>query len=68
MDKISNEVEERIVARNKFARAPQPFPSAIGAIDCTYINILVPHIHEEAYVNHGNHSLNVQAVSIATLL
>jgi len=61
-------VEERIVARNKFARAPQPFPGAIGAIDCTYVNILAPHIHEEAYVNHhGNHSLNIQAVSIAIL-
>ncbi|XP_025995817.1 putative nuclease HARBI1 [Solenopsis invicta] len=50
-------------ARNKFAQAPQSFPGAIGAIDCTYINILAPHIHEEAYVNHhGNHSLNVQAI------
>lgn len=56
---------ERTTARNKFAQAPQSFPGAIGAIDCTYINILAPHIHEEAYVNHhGNHSLNVQAVSI----
>jgi len=61
-------VEERIVTRNKFARAPQPFPGVIGAINCTYINILAPHIHEEAYVNHhGNHSLSVQAVSITTL-
>lgn len=55
---------ERVTARNKFQRAPQPFPGAISAIDCTYINIIAPHIHEEAYVNHhGNHSLNVQAVS-----
>jgi len=58
-------VQERTVARNKFIHAPQPFPSAIGAIDCTHINILAPNVHEEAYVNHhGNHSLNVQAVSI----
>ncbi|XP_018406996.1 PREDICTED: putative nuclease HARBI1 [Cyphomyrmex costatus] len=55
--------EERIVARNKFVQAPQPFPGAIGAIDCTHINIIAPRVHEEAYVNHhGNHSLNVQAI------
>ncbi|XP_039303333.1 putative nuclease HARBI1 [Solenopsis invicta] len=54
---------ERTTAGNMFALAPQPFPGAIGAIDCTFINILAPHIHEEAYVNHhGNHSLNVQAI------
>ncbi|XP_018372982.1 PREDICTED: putative nuclease HARBI1 [Trachymyrmex cornetzi] len=40
-----------------------PFPGAIGAIDCTFINILGPVEHEEAYVNHhGNHTLNVQAI------
>ena len=56
--------EEREEARRKFANAPQPFEGAIGAIDCTYIHILAPSRHEEAYVNHhGNHSLNVQAVS-----
>lgn len=56
---------ERVAARNKFIDAPQSFPGAIGAIDCTYINILAPTRHEEAYVNHhGNHSLNVQAVSV----
>ncbi|XP_071580831.1 putative nuclease HARBI1 [Temnothorax nylanderi] len=55
--------EEKTSTRNKFAQAPQPFPGAIGAIDCTHINILAPQIHEEAYVNHhGNHSLNVQAI------
>jgi len=59
---------ERTIARNRFALAPQSFPGAIGAIDCTYINILAPHVHEEAYVNHhGNHSLNVQAVSFITM-
>ncbi|KYN11025.1 Putative nuclease HARBI1, partial [Trachymyrmex cornetzi] len=58
---------ERAIARNKFTQAPQSFPGAIGAIDCTYINILAPPIHEEAYVNHhGNHSLNVQAVRLHT--
>lgn len=58
---------EKTIARNRFALAPQPFPGAIGAIDCTHINILAPHVHEEAYVNHhGNHSLNVQAVSFIT--
>ncbi|XP_024867587.1 putative nuclease HARBI1 [Temnothorax curvispinosus] len=51
---------DRAATRNKFART---FPGAIGAIDCTYINIIAPRIHEEAYVNHhGNHSLNVQAI------
>lgn len=56
-------VQEKTTVQNKFSLAAQPFPGAIGAIDCTYINILTPHIHEEAYVNHhGNHSLNVQAI------
>lgn len=56
---------ERQKARQTFEAAPQPFEGAIGAIDCTHINILAPSIHEEAFVNHhGNHSLNVQAVSI----
>ncbi|XP_071580309.1 putative nuclease HARBI1 [Temnothorax nylanderi] len=55
--------QERTAARNKFANARQPFPGAIGAIDCTYINLLAPRLHEEAYVNHhGNYSLNVQAI------
>ncbi|XP_071570182.1 putative nuclease HARBI1 [Temnothorax nylanderi] len=55
--------QEKAAVQNKFAQAAQPFPGAIGAIDCTYINILAPHIHEESYVNHhGNHSLNVQAI------
>lgn len=59
---------ERTAVRNKFAQAPQPFPGAIGAIDCTHVNILAPHVHGEAYVNHhGNHSLNVQAVKILNL-
>ena len=57
--------EERQRARTKCAEAAQPFQGAIGAIDCTYIHILAPPRHEEAYVNHhGNHSLNVQAVCI----
>lgn len=56
--------EARQAARTKFLHAPQPFEGAIGAIDCTFINILGPPEHEEAFVNHhGNHSLNVQAVS-----
>jgi len=56
---------DRNKAREEFKNAPQPFEGAIGAIDCTYINILAPKDHEEAYVNHhGNRSLNVQAVSI----
>ncbi|XP_003240991.1 putative nuclease HARBI1 [Acyrthosiphon pisum] len=54
---------ERQRARENFAHAPQPFEGTIGAIDCTYIHILAPRQHEEAYVNHhGKHSLNVQAV------
>ncbi|CAI6370113.1 unnamed protein product [Macrosiphum euphorbiae] len=53
---------ERNNAREEFCNAPQPFEGAIGAIDCTYINILASKDHEEAFVNHhGNHSLNVQA-------
>jgi len=56
---------DRNKAREEFKNKPQPFEGAIGAIDCTYINILIAKDHEEAYVNHhGNHSLNVQAVSI----
>ncbi|XP_026828245.1 putative nuclease HARBI1 [Ooceraea biroi] len=54
---------KRTIVQDKFVRALQPFPGAIGAINCTYINNLVPRIHEEAYVNHhGNHSLNVQTI------
>lgn len=57
-------LEERQIARAKFMNAPQPFEGAIGAIDCTFVNILGPRRHEEAFVNHhGMHSLNVQAVS-----
>lgn len=57
---------ERQAAREKFRTAPQPFMGAIGAIDCTYINIKGPIVHEEAYVNHwGDHALNVQVVCIA---
>lgn len=56
---------DRHKAREKFRVAAQPFVGAIGAIDCTYINIIAPNVHEEAYVNHwGNHSLNVQVVHI----
>lgn len=44
-----------------------PGNGAIEAIDCTYINILASHVHEEAYVNHhGNHSL--QAVIITSFI
>ena len=51
---------QRHAARQKFLNAPQPFEGAIGAIDCTYIHILAPRDHEEAYVNHwGDHTLNV---------
>lgn len=53
----------RFRAREKFRVAPQPFVGAIGAIDCTYINIKGPIVHEEAYVNHlRDHALNVQVV------
>lgn len=56
---------DRQQAREKFATAPQPFEGAIGAIDCTFVHILAPSEHEEAFVNHhGRHSLNVQAVSM----
>ncbi|XP_071653697.1 putative nuclease HARBI1 [Temnothorax longispinosus] len=54
---------DRHRAREKFADALQPFIGAIGAIDCTYINIKGPIVHEEAYVNHwGDHTLNVQVI------
>ncbi|EFN85785.1 hypothetical protein EAI_04121, partial [Harpegnathos saltator] len=56
--------EDRQQAHTIFAVAAQPFDGAIGAIDCTFINILAPREHKEAFINHrGNHSLNVQAVS-----
>lgn len=42
----------RQLARMKFQNARQPFKGAIGAIDCTYIAILAPKEHEEAYINH----------------
>lgn len=62
-------VLERNNAREEFRNAPQPFEGAIGAIDCTFINILGPKEHEEAFVNHhGNHSLNVQAVCCINVL
>lgn len=51
------------IAREKFKVAPQPFVGAIGAIDCTYINIKWPIQHDEAYVNHwGDHTINAQAI------
>ncbi|XP_046383560.1 putative nuclease HARBI1 [Ischnura elegans] len=60
--------EDRQAARLKFRNAPQPFEGTLGAIDCTYINIIAPVDHEEAFVNHHqNHSLNVQAVVDPTL-
>jgi len=60
---------ERQRAREKFRYAPQPFIGAIGAIDCTYINIKGPVEHEEAYVNHwGDHALNVQVVCTSAFL
>lgn len=63
--KFSMTAIDRQQAREKFATAPQPFEGAIGAIDCTFVHILAPSEHEEAFVNHhGRHSLNVQAVSI----
>jgi hypothetical protein len=54
--------EDRQAAVRLFQRAPQPFPGAMGAIDCTHIYILKPREHEEAYVNGrtGKHTLNVQ--------
>lgn len=54
---------ERRNARQKFVDAPQEFEAAIGAIDCTHINIIAPSEHDEAYMNHhSNHYLNVQVV------
>ncbi|XP_032690439.1 putative nuclease HARBI1 isoform X1 [Odontomachus brunneus] len=54
---------ERHHAREKFRLAPQTFVGAIGAIDCTYINIKGPIQHEEAYVNHwGDHTINTQVI------
>lgn len=59
---------ECFTAKEKFRTAPQPFIGAIGTIDCTYINILAPRQHEEAYVNHwGDHTLNVQVVRIVLI-
>lgn len=53
--------EDRQQARQKFSES---FEGAIGAIDCTFVHIIAPHEHEEAFINHhGNHALNVQAVS-----
>lgn len=50
--------DDRYAAKLKFRDAPQPFFGAIGAMDCTYIQILGRN------VNHwGDHTINVQAVS-----
>ncbi|RLU19990.1 hypothetical protein DMN91_008549 [Ooceraea biroi] len=55
--------EDRQKAREKFSTAAYPFEGALGAIDCTFIHIIDPHEHEEAFINHhGRHSLNVQAI------
>nr|XP_046473769.1 putative nuclease HARBI1 isoform X1 [Neodiprion pinetum] len=55
--------EQREAAKIKFANAPQPFPGAIGAIDCTHVGIVAPKENEEAFVNHhGYHSMNVQMI------
>lgn len=55
--------EDRYAAKERFRTSRQPFEGCIGAIDCTYVKILAPKIHEEAYVNHwGDHAINVQAV------
>ncbi|XP_068085924.1 putative nuclease HARBI1 [Anabrus simplex] len=55
--------EERYSAVQKFRDAREPFPGTLGAIDCTYLKIIAPKEHEEAYVNHwGDHTLNVQAI------
>lgn len=60
---------ERHAAREKFRTAAQPFPGAIGAIDCTYINIKGPKEHEKAYVNHwSDHTINAQLVRIIYIL
>ncbi|XP_067212784.1 putative nuclease HARBI1 [Linepithema humile] len=44
--------------------ATSAFPRVIGAIDGTHINIKVPHVNPECYVNRKNHhSIHLQAVS-----
>lgn len=35
---------ERNEAREEFKDTPQPIEGAIGAIDCTFINILAPKV------------------------
>ena len=55
--------EQRNDAQMKFRNGRNHFEGALGAIDCTFVNILAPIQYEHAYVNHhGRHSLNIQAV------
>ncbi|KAL6262042.1 hypothetical protein P5V15_007134 [Pogonomyrmex californicus] len=58
-DAINQRLLRRWRAREKFSVAEQPFEDAI---DCTFVHIIVPHEHEDAFINHhGDYSLNVQA-------
>lgn len=63
--KFPSTAAERQKARLLFEQSDHPFPGTIGAIDCTHISIIAPAVQEEIYLNHhGNHSLNVQMVSL----
>lgn len=46
-------MQDRLAARLKFRNDPQPFEGTIGAIDCTYINILAA-----ANILHFNFNVN----------
>ena len=62
--------DEASIARTKQQfYAIKQFPSVLGAIDCTHVEIISPKSEIKAdYVNRkGRHSINVQAVANATL-
>lgn len=45
------------------------FPGCIGAIDCTHVDVLAPHVEEHNYVDRRQrHSKNIQIVSTYTYL
>lgn len=51
--------QERAIA-NSFVQAPQPFSGAIGAIDCTHINIFVRRYTRKHILITMEKSLNKQ--------
>jgi hypothetical protein len=44
-------------------------PNIVGAIDCSHVRIIRPHLHENVYVNRkGYHSINVLMFSVCAMI